>query len=186
MFTFLFLTACSTEPAAPAAKPKGRVDAVAAPPKKAVDTEAFCDGRDVGTWAWPELDEPTPAKPATWRWVNVWATWCKPCIAEMPMIREWAGRLGTEGVPVSQEFLSVDATPAVLSTFMSSHAEFPPSVRLKVVANLQPWLTSVGLDASASLPLHLFVDDTDQIRCVRMGALGENDYEAIKAVIQGK
>lgn len=185
MLTFLILAACSTE-ATPAAKPKSRVDAVAAAPKKAVDTEAFCDGRDVGTFAWPELEGAPPPKPATWRWVNVWATWCKPCIAEMPMIREWATRLGTESVPVSQEFLSVDATAAVLSTFMAQHAAFPATSRLKDVTGLQPWLTSVGLDSSASLPLHLFVDDKDQIRCVRMGALGENDYEAIKAVIQGK
>lgn len=186
MLTLLLVFACATEPAAPTAKPRGRVDSVAAPPPKALDTAAFCDARDTGSFQWPELEGVAPATPASWRWVNIWATWCKPCIAEMPMIREWATRLGTEGVPVAQQFLSVDATAAVLSGFMTAHADFPTSPRINEVAKLTSWLEGLGLDGTASLPLHLFVDAESRVRCVRMGALGETDYEAIKAVLQGK
>ena len=102
------------------------------------------------------------------------------------MIREWATRLGKEGVSVAQQFLSVDATAPVLSTFMAAHKDFPTSPRLKTVANLTPWLEGLGLDGTASLPLHLFVDAESRVSCVRMGALGESDYAAIKSVLQGK
>jgi thiol-disulfide isomerase/thioredoxin len=163
------------------------VDAVAAPARKAADPDAFCDSRGGVPFAWPEVDGGVAPAPHTgWTWVNVWATWCKPCLAEMPMVREWAGRLASGPSALAIEFLSVDNKPSDLSSFLLLHPELPKSARLADVTRLAPWLESIGLDASASLPLHLFLDPSQKISCVRNGAVGENDYDAVSAVVAGR
>ena len=58
-------------------------------------------------------------------------------------------------------------------------------MRLAETALLGPWLTTIGLDASAVIPVHLFVDPDQKIRCVRMGAVSEPEYDAVKKVLQG-
>lgn len=187
MLTLLVFAACSTAPApATPTKAPSRVDTVAAAPKKAADPEAFCDSRGGQKFSYPEVDGPAPENAAGWTWINVWATWCKPCVGEMPMIQGWAKKLNDAGIKVTQQFLSVDSKADDLAAYYGAHPTAVKSPRLKDITLLTPWLESQGLDASASLPLHLFVDDTDTIRCVRMGAVGENDYDAIAAVLQGK
>lgn len=186
MLTLLVFAACSTAPSSPPTKAPSRVDTVAAPVKKAASPEAFCDSRGGGKFTWPELDGATPPETPGWTWVNVWATWCKPCVAEMPMIQEWAKKLNAAGTAVSQQFLSVDGKAEDLTAYYGAHPDAVKSPRLKDITLLTPWLEGQGLDASAALPLHLFLDETDTIRCVRMGAVGENDYDAIAAVLQGK
>ncbi len=186
MLLFLLLACPSTE-SAPKTPPAGRVDAPVAPVKRVADPEAFCDSRGGQAYVWPEVDGgAAPAAAAGWTWVNVWATWCKPCLSEMPMIQEWAKRLAAAQPGFEQRFLSVDNKPTDLSSFMVLHPEFPKSPRLADVTKLSPWLESIGLDASATLPLHLFLKPDQTIACVRNGAVGENDYDAILAVTQGR
>jgi thiol-disulfide isomerase/thioredoxin len=183
----ILLLACSTEAPTAARPAPSRVDAPVAPVRKVADPDAFCDSRGGQAFAWPEVDgggAPAPAE--GWAWVNVWATWCKPCLAEMPMIREWASRLSAAGSLVDQRFLSVDNKPTDLSSFMVLHPEFPKSPRLADVTKLAPWLESIGLDASASLPLHLLIRPDQTIACVRNGAVHEGDYDAVLGVLQGR
>ena len=185
MFLLLSTLACTGDPAAPPSKPPSRVETAPVAAKRAADPEAFCDSRGGQAFAWPELDAAPPADPGGWKWVNVWATWCKPCLAEMAQIQDWAKKLNASGTAVTQQFMSVDNKAEDLSTFQKLHPG-PASSRLHDVTLLTPWLESQGLDAGASLPLHLFVDSTNTIRCVRMGSVGENDYDAIAAVLAGK
>jgi thiol-disulfide isomerase/thioredoxin len=159
---------------------------VAAPvARKKVDVDAFCETRGGQQFSLPETEQPA-ANIAGWTWVNVWATWCKPCVAEMPMIVKWREKLVAAGLDVAIQFLSVDAKADDVSRFQSAHPDIPTGPRIRDVALLSPWLGSIGLDASAVLPVHLFVDPSDTIRCVRMGALAEYDYEAVEALLSGK
>lgn len=182
---FLFLVACASSSAPTTPLPK-RTDSVAAAPVKAVKTDEFCEVRPNKAFVWPEMDAPPPAAAAGWRWVNVWATWCKPCVAEMLMLSKWQERLGSQGVSVDLQFLSVDADTAALASYVSAHAEAKGSGHLKDMKLLPDWLAAVGLDASAVLPVHLFIDPTNTIQCERMGSLGEEDYDVVKRVLQGQ
>lgn len=180
----LVLLACSGEASKPATPPPSRVDAVAAAPKKEADPAQFCEERPDKPWAWPELDGPAP-EGGKWRWVNVWATWCGPCVEEMPRLAKWEGKLNAEGSAVDVQFLSVDDTAEKVTTFRASNPAIPEGVRMKDAANLSPWLASIGLDDTAVLPIHLFVDPNDKIACVRMGAVNDGEYDVIKKVLAG-
>ena len=47
--------------------------------------------------------------------VNAWATWCKPCIEELPELQEFA----TEHKGVVVKTFSLDDTPAAVDDFLS-------------------------------------------------------------------
>ena len=56
--------------------------------------------------------------------VNLWATWCAPCIAELPKLDKLAGTIRV--VTVSQDMSRTEAVPAFLAK--------------RGVTKLEPWL----------------------------------------------
>jgi thiol-disulfide isomerase/thioredoxin len=185
----LALLACSGEPSAPAAPPPSRFDAIPAAPVKQTSVDEFCEVRATAetakTFTLPTLDGAPMAKGNGWTWVNVWATWCEPCVEEMPMLVQWQARLAKAGVDVTLQFLSVDAKAEDVTKWRGNHPTAPPSMRLGDLTQLGGWLTSVGLDASAVIPVHLFVDPEQRVRCVRMGSVSEPEYAAVESVLKG-
>src|SRR2546421_714929 len=59
-------------------------------------------------------------KTAKLRVVNVWATWCVPCVAEMPELRKTAAVLGADAafVGVSMDDMIPDSKPAKVAAFL--------------------------------------------------------------------
>lgn len=180
---------CNDNAAAPSQQ---RVVAVTAERPRGQELEAFCDVHATGAGAkqlaFPPLDSPptAPSKNATWRWVNVWATWCRPCIEEMPMILRWRDRLAQEGTPVELTFLSVDETAEIVDRYRKSHSGTPPSLRLSDHEALTGWLAGLGLDPGATLPIQIYADPDDRIRCVRSGALNEDHLPTVKRLIASR
>ena len=169
----------------------GRVDAVqATKPEKQVSLEEFCDVRAASKDAAPALAMPplaggqaAPGK-GTWRWVNLWATWCKPCIEEMPQLVAWQKELAGAGTRFDLVFVSVDDNDDVVARFREKHPEAPPTpLRLADADALPKWLAAIGLGESAPIPVHVFVDPDDKVRCVRAGGVKEKDLSAVKAVL---
>ena len=192
MLTLLFAACTGDEPAATngaARQPPSRFDAVHAAPQKQVATDDFCevksDAATAKTFVLPPLDGAPMASSDGWTWVNVWATWCGPCIAEMPMLVKWQERLSKDGLSYGLSFLSVDAKADELAKWQATNKTSPPTMHLAKMDDLSGWLTTIGLDASAVLPIHLFVDPDQKIRCVRMGGIGEAEYDVVKKVLSG-
>jgi peroxiredoxin len=59
--------------------------------------------------------------------LNFWATWCPPCVAEMPSLERLHRTLGPEGLAVVT--VSTDEDEAELRRFVSEHALTLPVLR---------------------------------------------------------
>jgi hypothetical protein len=100
------------------------------------------------------------------------------------MLARWRDRLNREGIPMRLDFLSVDEEATALADFMKKNPHFPPSIRLKDPEALPPWLTELGLDPGAGLPIHIFADKAGAIRCIRAGAIAEDHYPTIAVLLR--
>ena len=191
MGVLALLAACAGEPAPAAGPAPSRVDAVAAAPAPTVDLSSFCEARPAAgqgpAFAWPALDASTPAAAPSsrWTWVNVWATWCGPCIEEMPRLLQWPDRLAREGAPVDLVFLSTDTDAGAVARFRQKNTWAPDSLRMADGAAAPAWVEALGLGLPTVLPLHLFVDPSGRVVCARAGSIQSDAYAAVKAVVAG-
>jgi len=118
----------------------------------------------------------------TWRWVNYWATWCGPCIDEIPLLERWHQALVKEGTPIALELWSVDEDEARLKKKL---AEGMPGDKQWVASpqTLADYLGKLGLDPEATLPIHMLVDPNDKLRCVRVGSVSGDHYPTVRKLL---
>lgn len=190
------LAGCDEKPSAEAPRPaSSRVNAVAAAaPEEAEAPADFCDvwrdpadtaaGEAATTFTYPPLDAAAPAAGEGWRWINVWATWCKPCVEELPRLAQWESRLSGAGLG-DIVFVSVDESAEVVEAFRKDHPEAPASLRVSDPEAIAPWIEGLGLDPGAPLPVHVFVDPDGEVRCLRVAEIADGDYAAVKRLLQG-
>jgi thiol-disulfide isomerase/thioredoxin len=185
--TFLCLLACQ-EPSRPRPAVE-RVNLVPADPNPAAKAAAFCDVLPAGDKArafhYPELvgTPPTPGRRA--RWVNVWATWCKPCIEELPLLLRWQEQLTRSGAAFDLVLLSLDTDDDSVRRFHEQHPEVPPSLRVKDPDHADRWAATLGLDKGAAIPIHVFVDPRGRVRCARTGSVGRDHLPTVQALLSG-
>lgn len=128
-----------------------------------------------------------PAFPADrWVWLNVWATWCGPCVKEMPMMEEWRAKLQAEGLPVELWYLSVDEQEKVLASFLLQRPSMAPgvSLRLKSYDTLFPWLTRYQIDPQLGIPIHMLIAPGGKLRYIHVSQLRDSDYRVLRELMQ--
>jgi thiol-disulfide isomerase/thioredoxin len=157
--------------------------------RKDASAAGFCDvhvADESGPMlTFPPLAGPPPAAaaPGHWRWLNVWATWCKPCVEELPRLARWREKLAAAGHPVDLAFVSVDESSGDITAFRTLHPEVPDSARLADSNKQGAWFTALGLDAASPIPIHVFVSPGGHIRCARAGSVSERDYAVIESLL---
>ncbi len=121
-----------------------------------------------------------------WRWVNLWATWCHPCIEEIGLLSRWEQTLKKDGVNLDLELYSVDDDAGALQAWLQKKP-MPGTVKWLVggANDLPAVLTTLGVDKTAGIPVHALVDATGALRCVRTGGVHDQDYGAVKALLTG-
>jgi cytochrome c biogenesis protein CcmG/thiol:disulfide interchange protein DsbE len=180
----LALPGCKPRKPEPAEAPsvRDRFNAVEAQPADRKKAIAMCDrhfpGDEAPAFDWPKLSTPAPDKASGWRWVNVWATWCVPCIEELPQLVAWQKQLTQAGIAIELTLLSLDESDQVVATFRSKTPGLPATLRIADPDAAPPWFRKLGIP-EASLPVQIFVDPKNRIRCVRASALGQDDYDAV-------
>lgn len=183
----LAASACSKDDPAPP-PPRAETAQVLAPRKDA-STAGFCDVHVLDesgpVLTFPPLAgrPPAPTAPGHWRWLNVWATWCKPCVEELPRLARWHDKLVAAGRQVDLTFVSVDESNADITAFRKLHPEMPESSRLADTNKQAAWFTALGLDAASPIPIHVFVSPAGHIRCVRAGGVSDRDFAAIESML---
>lgn len=104
------------------------------------------------------LDGRTTAVPGAWPGrpllINVWASWCGPCIEEMPELQRFAATQGTDGVQVIG--IALDEPDAVRAFLRRVPVDYPilidapgpadAGVRLGNVRGVLPYSVLIGAD----------------------------------------
>ena len=80
--------------------------------------------------------------------INLWATWCAPCVAELPALDRLAARGKVRVVTISQD----SRDPQKVAAFLKARG----------VTRLEPWLDQAGDLAfhyeAPSLPMSIYYD----------------------------
>ncbi len=79
--------------------------------------------------------------------INLWATWCAPCIAELPALDRLAAQGQVKVLTVSQDMVQLEKVAAFL--------------KQRGTARLEPWLdpeNELGFHYQATLPTSIFYD----------------------------
>ena len=190
LIAVLLLGACDEKPTGPAPSRFASV-------KKSTQASAaaFCDksypaSGDTAKRFVPPVLRPFGAAAAEkakgWVWVNVWATWCKPCVEEMGVLNRWRDAISREGLPLTFELLSIDETANQPALEEWNGKNLPGPIRwIKSEEDLGPFLDGLSVDRNAAIPIHVLVDPKGMVRCVRVGAIHEQNYGAVRDLIAG-
>ena len=165
------------------------------------DKSGFCElvfpgqGKDARPLVWPAF-RPLPGETAAtspkaargkWLWVNLWATWCKPCLEEMGLLGRWVKGLNAGRAGLDLELLTIDAPENEKALGDRIAAGLPSTVRwIRDESEFGLFLDRLGVDRTAAIPIHALVDPAGQVRCVRVGAISALDFAAVKGIVTGR
>ncbi|ABS27038.1 TlpA disulfide reductase family protein [Anaeromyxobacter sp. Fw109-5] len=194
-------TGCREQPASAAAAVPERFAGVRKRDASPAAQSPFCersypaDGAGARRYAAPPLrplpgGEVRPTSAGTsqganaWTWLNLWATWCTPCVEEMDLLRRWRDGFARDGLEVRFELVSIDAADRERELVAWRSKGLPGRLGwLRSEGELAAVLDSLGVARDAMIPIHALVDGSGRLRCVRVGAVHEQDYAAVKALL---
>ncbi len=104
--------------------------------------------------------------------VNFWATWCPPCVRELPMLDAFAARQDQHGIQVIG--LAVDKPEAVQRFLSRLPLRFP--VALAVQGGLG--LTRSLGNLQGGLPFTVLIGEDGRVRQRKIGELATEDLDA--------
>jgi thiol-disulfide isomerase/thioredoxin len=175
----LALAGCKRDAATPAASPEaGPAPAATAPPAAAAKSaQPPAQPRKDGADDMPVLEVATvDGKPwrladhrGHWVVVNYWATWCGPCLKEMPELSALdAMREDVDVIGLAYE----DTTPADLQAFLGKHPVAYP------VAAVDVYAPPAAFDAPRGLPTTWLIAPDGRVARHFLGPVTAADLEA--------
>ncbi|HZX32831.1 MAG TPA: TlpA disulfide reductase family protein [Rhodocyclaceae bacterium] len=103
--------------------------------------------------------------------VNFWATWCPPCLVEMPAF----SRLQEKHNDVQFVGIAVDSAENVQKFSAAKPVSYPLLVGGE---NVMPLMAQLGNNRNG-LPFTLILDGNGQVRHIRLGGLSETEAEKL-------
>lgn len=180
----LALVACDSGDKKSPVHGRQRVEGVAAEVSADKLLAEFCDAMPGTKFVAPELADGASLVPTKgWQWVNLWATWCKPCVEEMPRIVKWQQKWKAEGLEVALSFVATDEEASLIDDFRKAHPDAPASFRSASGESIKSWFAALGADLS-SLPVHVLVNPAGTVVCVRAAAVEDRDERTVRSLVQ--
>ena len=104
--------------------------------------------------------------------VNFWATWCPPCVEEMPLLDRFYRENSSKGWQVIG--LAIDQ-PSQVKRFLN---QFPVAYPI-ALGGLQgsDWVRQLG-NAQGGLPFTVVFDGTGKLKSQKLGKLSSEDLQA--------
>lgn len=136
---------------------------------------------------WPELPyvpgskvaRPPPPR-GVWTWVNLWASWCPPCVDEIPRLQRWQEKMGGPS-KLHLLFVNVeDDSRSVAEWLDRKPRPLPATAWLPPGEKRKKLLRALGVPTDATLPTQILVDPTGRVRCVRVEAVEDADFAAFE------
>lgn len=112
--------------------------------------------------------------------VNFWATWCKPCVAELPYLDKLHSQYQHQKVKVV--LVSLDAVKSLenkVKPFLISR-NIESQVVLLADTKANDWIDKVSVEWSGSIPATLFYSDDNRI----FKEQEFENYEEIKNIVE--
>ena len=117
--------------------------------------------------------------------INLWASWCSPCLQELVEFRDREGEIRAAGIKLvaaSVDGLEGDGTDSVAATALLKKIDFPFGVITaseNLVSTLQDYHdASVGLQRPLPLPSSFLIDEDGRLAVIYKGPLRVDDLLA--------
>jgi thiol-disulfide isomerase/thioredoxin len=122
-----------------------------------------------------------------WTWINFWAAWCVPCKEEIPRLVGWEKKLTAEKKPFRLVFVTLDDDQRQLEDFLKTQGNggVRSTYWLKEGKEREEWMSALGIQGEPELPAHVLVDPRGKVRCIVNGAVEDDDYSQVVALVGG-
>lgn len=117
------------------------------------------------------------------RVINFWATWCGPCIKELPLLEKLGQERGDVKVTLVSLDLDLDPNPEKVHKFVQ-RKKIQSSVLILDAGNPNDWIDKVDTRWSGALPATLVVNSKNGKSTFVERELREGDLEKLIAEVQ--
>lgn len=146
-------------------------------------TARLAPGVMMGTMA--TIDSVLTANQGQWVLVNVWATWCRPCVAETPDLVAFSDAMSAEPftvVAISTDTFTDDDTTAArkVSAFQTNYAI--PYTNIVYTGSIDE--LSNRFELSGAIPTSILFDPQGQVKQQFIGKLDQPQFTAVENFVR--
>ena len=136
-------------------------------------------GRPAPSFALPDLDGRRIAVPQAWHGrpllINVWASWCGPCLTEMPDLQRFSAAQGPQGMQIVG--IALDDPAAVRAFLQRMPVRYPILIDTPGPADAGVRLGNLR----GVLPYSVLIDAQGVVRARRVGPFGPGELDRFVA-----